>query len=104
MWRSIIMRMMLWWSRLSASAEISVVAFLLVKANVSRSVDVGRHPREIEQRYDLAVSEPQMAERTLLNRIGEPSDIADAVEFLVSDKARYITGQKMIVDGGSFLY
>lgn len=32
--------------------------------------------------------------------VGEPGDIADAVEFLLSEKARWITGQQMTVDGG----
>jgi NAD(P)-dependent dehydrogenase (short-subunit alcohol dehydrogenase family) len=32
--------------------------------------------------------------------LGEPNDIVDAVEFLLSDKARWITGQQMVVDGG----
>lgn len=31
---------------------------------------------------------------------GEPSNIADAVAFLLSDKASWITGQEIIVDGG----
>lgn len=33
-------------------------------------------------------------------RLGEPEDIANAVEFLVSDKARWITGQTIRVNGG----
>jgi NAD(P)-dependent dehydrogenase (short-subunit alcohol dehydrogenase family) len=32
--------------------------------------------------------------------IGNPEDIADVVEFLLSDKARWITGQQIVVDGG----
>ena len=32
--------------------------------------------------------------------IGEPSDIAAAVEFLLSENARWITGQQLVVDGG----
>ena len=32
--------------------------------------------------------------------LGEPSDIVAAVEFLLSDKARWITGQQLVVDGG----
>ena len=35
-----------------------------------------------------------------LGRIGEPKDIADAVSFLMSDKASYITGQVISVNGG----
>ncbi len=35
-----------------------------------------------------------------LGRIGKPEDIAQAVKFLVSDEAAYITGQVLRVDGG----
>ncbi len=35
-----------------------------------------------------------------LKRMGNPDDIAPAVSFLVSDEAKYITGQNLIVDGG----
>lgn len=35
-----------------------------------------------------------------LARIGEPADIANAVAFLASDEANYITGQVIVVDGG----
>jgi NAD(P)-dependent dehydrogenase (short-subunit alcohol dehydrogenase family) len=35
-----------------------------------------------------------------LRRLGSAQDIADAVAFLVSDKAGYITGQTLMVDGG----
>ena len=33
-------------------------------------------------------------------RVGEPEDIADVIHFLVSDAARYMTGQVVTVDGG----
>ena len=35
-----------------------------------------------------------------LRRIGEPSDIANAVLFLASDRARHVTGQITSVNGG----
>ena len=35
-----------------------------------------------------------------LKRMGTPNDIAPAVSFLLSDEARYITGQNLIIDGG----
>jgi NAD(P)-dependent dehydrogenase (short-subunit alcohol dehydrogenase family) len=38
--------------------------------------------------------------RTILGRYGEPEDVAQAVLFLASDKARYITGADFVVDGG----
>lgn len=35
-----------------------------------------------------------------LKRLGNPEDVADLVEFLASEKASYITGQVISVDGG----
>ena len=39
-------------------------------------------------------------ERIALGRIGTPDEIADAAVFLVTDAARYVTGQELLVDGG----
>jgi len=38
-----------------------------------------------------------------LRRIGEPSDVASAVAFLASDAASWITGETLVIDGGSLL-
>ncbi len=38
-----------------------------------------------------------------LKRIGQPSDVADVITFLASEKARWITGASIPVDGGSKL-
>ncbi len=38
-----------------------------------------------------------------LKRIAEPEDIANAVAFLASDEASYITGQVLNVNGGLFM-
>ncbi|MEP9348641.1 SDR family NAD(P)-dependent oxidoreductase [Xanthobacter sp. KR7-225] len=38
--------------------------------------------------------------RTPLGRIGAPSEIADAVAFLAGNKASYITGETIFIDGG----
>jgi 3-oxoacyl-[acyl-carrier protein] reductase len=35
-----------------------------------------------------------------LGRVGQPSDVADVIAFLLSDSARYVTGQKLAIDGG----
>ncbi len=42
----------------------------------------------------------QIAASIALNRMGTPEDVANAVGFLVSDDAQYITGQVLCVDGG----
>jgi NAD(P)-dependent dehydrogenase (short-subunit alcohol dehydrogenase family) len=48
--------------------------------------------------------QPKMAEglkkAAVMNRLGEPEEIAEAVVFLLSDRASFITGQLLSVDGG----
>ena len=39
-----------------------------------------------------------------LKQMGSPKDIANAVAFLASDRARYITGHTLVVDGGMTCY
>ena len=38
------------------------------------------------------------------DRIGTVDDLADALEFLVGEHSGYLTGQKLIVDGGQFMW
>lgn len=45
----------------------------------------------------------RMAAAVPLGYLGEPRDIGEAVAFLASDGARYITGQAIVVDGGQIL-
>jgi 3-oxoacyl-[acyl-carrier protein] reductase len=51
-----------------------------------------------QQVRDLA--DDQVKSRILLKRYGQAQDIAQAVAFLVSDMASYVTGQVLYVDGG----
>jgi len=48
--------------------------------------------------------QPKIAEglkkAAVMNRLGEPEEIAEAVSFLSSDRASFITGQLLSVDGG----
>ena len=39
-------------------------------------------------------------ERIVLKRFGKPEEVAEAAFFLASDRASYITGQTLVVDGG----
>lgn len=42
----------------------------------------------------------ELIRATPIGRIGVPQDIAESVEFLLSDRADFITGQTLVVDGG----
>ena len=38
--------------------------------------------------------------KTLLKRLGNPSDISGAILYLASDASNYVTGTSLVVDGG----
>ena len=49
---------------------------------------------------DSDEAKARILSRTPLRRLGEPAEVADAVAFLLSDAASYITGEIVYVDGG----
>jgi len=50
------------------------------------------------------VSEAQINARIPMGRLVQPGDVADAVSFLLSERAGFITGQSLYVDGGWLAY
>jgi NAD(P)-dependent dehydrogenase (short-subunit alcohol dehydrogenase family) len=52
-----------------------------------------------ERFADPAVRDDMVA-RVPLGRLGQPDDIAGAAVFLASDRARWVTGHCLFVDGG----
>ena len=66
--------------------RVNAVAPAVVKTRFAEALYVGREA-EVAAEYPLA-------------RLGEPADVADAVAFLASDEASWITGQTMVLDGG----
>jgi 3-oxoacyl-[acyl-carrier protein] reductase len=59
------------------------------------------HSEQIDQRlHPTAESQAQFARNIPLGYFGDPADMAHLVAFLCSPKARYITGQRIYVDGG----
>ena len=53
--------------------------------------------------FNIGKTEQQiegMKKTNAFGRLGEPEDIADVIEFLVSDKSKWITGQTIRVNGG----
>jgi len=51
----------------------------------------------------IAAGGPAMPSRLPMQRFGTPQDIADACRFLLSDKASWITGETLVIDGGSLV-
>jgi 3-oxoacyl-[acyl-carrier protein] reductase len=85
-------------------------------ANIARSAakELGRSgirvnavaPGVIETDLTAGLSEDAKAEntgKTPLGRLGRAEDVANAIRFLVSDDASFITGQVLGVDGGLVL-
>lgn len=56
------------------------------------------HRKGIEEDWPQGVAGWKKA--APLGRLGQPEDVADAVLFLLSDAARWITGIELVVDGG----
>jgi 3-oxoacyl-[acyl-carrier protein] reductase len=53
---------------------------------------------------DWAATAQRFAEKTMLGRIGEPEDIANAIAFLAAPDSGWITAQLLTVDGGRMDY
>ena len=50
-----------------------------------------------------AETQARLVATAVSGRIGQPSEVADAVAFLVSDQASFITGSELVIDGGQCL-
>ncbi|HEX4022639.1 MAG TPA: SDR family oxidoreductase [Acidobacteriaceae bacterium] len=65
----------------------------LQKLAATRGAAAGVAPEEIMHGYAAQVP---------LGRVAEPREIADAVVWLASERASFITGQTLLVDGGAY--
>lgn len=50
-----------------------------------------------------AATQARLVEASMFGRIGEAGEVADAVAFLVSGEASFITGAELVIDGGQCL-
>jgi NAD(P)-dependent dehydrogenase (short-subunit alcohol dehydrogenase family) len=102
-------------SRYSVSGQFDAPAYAAAKAGIANLTQGyaklmapwGRanavSPGAVRAGYWLRASEEELKENlsvTPLQKLVEPEDIAEAVVFLASDKAKMITGQNLLVDGG----
>ena len=89
-----------------AASKAGVVGFTksVAREVASRSITVNAvAPGFVETDMTAAMTDKAREALTSLiplGRVGQPEDVAAAVAFLVSDRAAYITGQVLSVDGG----
>jgi 3-oxoacyl-[acyl-carrier protein] reductase len=89
-----------------ASAKAGIIGFTrtIAKEVASRSITVNAiAPGFIDTEMTQKLPEEwkqQLKSRIPVGYLGTPRDVAEAVAFLASEEARYITGQVLNVDGG----
>jgi NAD(P)-dependent dehydrogenase (short-subunit alcohol dehydrogenase family) len=60
-------------------------------------------PGAAKQLWNTPEAAQKIVDSVPLKRWGKPNEVADAVAFLVSEHAGYITGEVLTVDGGAWL-
>ena len=91
----------------AAKAGVAGMTRALARELGSRNITVNCvAPGFIDTDMTRGLSEEQhvaLKAQIPLGRLGQPEDIADAVGFLASPQAAYITGQELHVNGGMFM-
>jgi len=91
----------------AAKAGIEAFSRSLAKEMGSRQITVncvapGFIATEMTEQLSEEIRK-KMSDQVALQRLGEPQDIANAVSFLASEKASYITGTVLHVNGGLYM-
>ena len=75
--------------------HVNIVAPGLVETDMGVRLARAIHgKRDMDDLRELDASYP-------FGRVCQPSDVADVVTYLCSDQAGYLTGQRIVVDGGA---
>lgn len=91
------------WYNVTKAALIHLTSQLAYELSPQVRVN-GIAPGLVKTELARALWEPneeRIAKAIPLKRLGEPDDIATAALFLVSEEASWITGQTLVVDGGT---
>ena len=85
------------------SAALDLGPYVRVNAVVPGAIDTAKLQEGFARWGEESAEERKaiLRERTALRRIGDPSDVAGAVSFLLGDDARFVTGTVLVVDGGA---
>lgn len=85
------------------SAALDLGPEIRVNAVAPGAIDTAKLREGFRRWGDESAEERKaiLRQRTALRRIGDPSDIAGAVSFLIGDDARFVTGTVLVVDGGA---
>ena len=84
-----------------ASNGVTVNCILPEKIETDRLAQMTRSLARARQ-VDEAVARAEMVGSIPAGRFGRPSEVGDACAFLCSDRAGYITGQNLQLDGGAY--
>ena len=91
----------------AAKAGVIGLSKSLAREYASRSITVNAvAPGYIDTDIVAVIPEnlrAEMIKQIPLGRIGKPEEIADAIAFLASERAAYITGQVLSVNGGMYM-
>jgi NAD(P)-dependent dehydrogenase (short-subunit alcohol dehydrogenase family) len=71
-----------------------------VRVNSVHPGFIWRHGPTLSGQENSASFRERMKSRVPLQRIGEPTDIANVILYLASDESRHVTGGEFVVDGG----
>ena len=83
---------------LTHALAVSFAPFVRVNAISPGWIETGDQKKS-RARIPVTHSEADRMQHPV-GRVGEPGDIATMIEFLLSEKATFITGQNFVIDGG----
>ena len=88
------------------TSKAGIIMMSKVFAKAARDTDITVNsvsPGVIETELTRRLGSTVDSDKVPMGRMGQPAEVADAVVFLASDMASYISGQNIRVNGGQFM-